>query len=296
MEKAGVMLSGAELGVEFVKRLACENQRRATRVPWHSHDCTELLIATNGATVYEFDDGETIELAGGHFLVIPSDVVHRGMHDVRRPTTMVGMMFDLGSARYMRGTPFLKADVAWMNEQFASKQRRTYVMNELLRNLVKVVSERLSTPTLKNPDDLATLRWAVCGIALKAARQIASARLTLPKQTVHSATEYMRANLGEPTSIDHVARAVGSSRASLFDVFKTATGMTPNDYWLRLRIDHSQKLLIDDSLSITEIGLRCGFSSSQYFCNVFRKYADMSPTEYRRQIRKNTQQIEPFPS
>lgn len=293
MEKAAVMLTGAELGLPFVRRLACESQRWATRVPWHCHDCIELLFATDGATVYEFEDEAPVDFTGGNFLVIPGGVVHRGLQDVRRPTSMVGIMFDMSCMPPTQGTSFADADVAWMGEQFASTQRRTYAMNGLIRSLAKIVAVSLSTTELKSTDDQAMLRWATCGIVLEAARQVASVRIAVPKRTSHLAIEYMQANMGEPTSIDHVARAVGCSRATLFDVFKATTGMTPNDYWLRLRIDQSQKLLVDESITITEIGLRCGFSTSQYFCNVFRKYANMSPSEYRRLFRKNTQQSQP---
>jgi len=57
--------------------------------------------------------------------------------------------------------------------------------------------------------------------------------------------------------------------------------MTPNDYLLRLRIRKASELLSDSETSITDIAFRTGFSSSQNFSKVFKKYTGMMPSRYR---------------
>ena len=58
--------------------------------------------------------------------------------------------------------------------------------------------------------------------------------------------------------------------------------MTPNDYLQRLRIDKARSMLGQTRKTVTEIAYSLGFSSSQYFCNVFRRYAGMTPINFRR--------------
>ncbi|MDE6692912.1 MAG: AraC family transcriptional regulator, partial [Muribaculaceae bacterium] len=44
---------------------------------------------------------------------------------------------------------------------------------------------------------------------------------------------------------------------------------------------HAMELLGDASLSISEIGERCGYASVSYFGEVFKKTFGKSPSEYR---------------
>jgi two-component system, response regulator YesN len=81
--------------------------------------------------------------------------------------------------------------------------------------------------------------------------------------------------------ISDLVRHLGYSRARIFEMFKAGTGMTPNDYLLRCRVRNARNLLADPERPITEIALETGFSSSQYFSQVFKKYTGMTPSRYR---------------
>ena len=64
-------------------------------------------------------------------------------------------------------------------------------------------------------------------------------------------------------------------------MFKSETGLTPNDYVQRLRIGRACEILGGSDESITGIACRMGFSDSQYFARVFRKYMGETPSQYR---------------
>ena len=61
--------------------------------------------------------------------------------------------------------------------------------------------------------------------------------------------------------------------------------MTPNDWLQRFRIKKACELLASTDRSITDIALSVGYSSSQYFNNVFRKYVGTTPGEHRERTR-----------
>ena len=63
-------VSGAKVGLSLVKSISAIFSHTASRVPWHSHNQFELLFVMDGATVYEFQDRDSIQLAGGHFMVV----------------------------------------------------------------------------------------------------------------------------------------------------------------------------------------------------------------------------------
>ena len=65
-------------------------------------------------------------------------------------------------------------------------------------------------------------------------------------------------------------------------LFKKATGTTLWKYHNGVRMDKAGRLLTGTELSIGEISERLGFDSPYYFCNSFKKYFGISPSEYRK--------------
>jgi len=64
--------------------------------------------------------------------------------------------------------------------------------------------------------------------------------------------------------------------------------MTPADYIQRRRVEKVRILLTDSHRSITDIAFESGFSSSQYLCKVFKKYAGTTPRTFRFHRPKDT--------
>jgi AraC-like DNA-binding protein len=281
MEIAESYLSGIELGLNLVERIASSKTQHAARVTWHAHDCFELLFVLDGATAYEFSDGTSVELPGEHFLVIPPHWKHRGLHGLRRPGRLCSVLFDPLAKKAAHHTPFTSSDLTWFSGQFKLAQQSIRRMSPELRSLTKIMSRDLEDAVPKSGLDLAGLRITICGIVLEAAKLLALRCDFKPSQSVETAIAFMKSNLTTHSSIQQLAAIASCSRARLYEMFKESTGMTPNDYWQRLRIDRAQELLRGSEQSVTEIALNCGFSSSQYFCGVFRKYSGMSPSEYR---------------
>jgi transcriptional regulator, AraC family len=56
-----------------------------------------------------------------------------------------------------------------------------------------------------------------------------------------------------------------------------------NEYLTQVRLEHARQLLKGYDLKIKDIAAICGFMDSNYFCRLFRKHTERSPSEYRRQ-------------
>ena len=56
-----------------------------------------------------------------------------------------------------------------------------------------------------------------------------------------------------------------------------------NEYLNYIRLEYAKSLLKEYDLNIKEVALASGFKDSNYFCRIFRKQTERSPTEYRRQ-------------
>ena len=96
---------------------------------------------------------------------------------------------------------------------------------------------------------------------------------------------YVRRHISEPVNTERMARELYLSRTHLSAKFKKETGMTLTDFILSMKTEEAKRLLRYSDKTAAAIGDYLGFSSSGHFSRVFRKYADMTPGEYREQYR-----------
>ncbi|MDE7455393.1 MAG: helix-turn-helix domain-containing protein [Prevotella sp.] len=86
-------------------------------------------------------------------------------------------------------------------------------------------------------------------------------------------------------SIDSIVMAMGMSRSVFYRRLKAVVGQSPSEYINEYRLQRASEMLRDNpSRSVSEIAYACGFSSPQYFSNVFRKRYHTTPNEWRKQL------------
>jgi AraC family transcriptional regulator len=118
-----------------------------------------------------------------------------------------------------------------------------------------------------------------------AALSAPSTRRGLPTWQVKKVTTYMSERLGAPIGLDDLAAVAGLSRFHFCTAFRQATGSTPHEWLVRLRIERARKLLGDPALSITEIALAVGYETPSSFAAAFRKVTGVTPTHFRHSLR-----------
>ena len=89
---------------------------------------------------------------------------------------------------------------------------------------------------------------------------------------------YVNAHLHEPVRVRRLAEVARLSESRLKIRFKREIGVPPAEYWLRKKIERAVALL--PGRSITDIAYELGFSSSQYFATVFKRYLRVSPSRH----------------
>jgi AraC-like DNA-binding protein len=283
MEEQTFFVTGDQIGLPALVQISRVRSQVASRVTWHSHKGYELLFLLEGATAYEFTDKKTVELHGGNFLVVPPDAVHRGLHDVRLPSTIFGMALNTSRAGDWKGTTFTSEDLRRIRRALEKGSRNVHPFSDSLRWLVRRLVEETShfTAHPESAESPAFIRALLSTVLVEAMRQMLRPT-TEPEAFVAAAVAFLRKNLNDTVRMSDLVRHVGFSRARLFDLFKAQTGLTPNHYLQRLRIEKAQEELQRTSKSITEIAHATGFSSAQYFSTVFIRYTGVSPSNYRK--------------
>ena len=102
-----------------------------------------------------------------------------------------------------------------------------------------------------------------------------------PTKLLTDIVNYVQKHLSEPVDIAALSKAMFISRTHLAVKFKKETGMTLTEFILKEKIEEGKRLLRYTDKPISAIAAYLGFSSQSHFANVFKKYANSSPNEYR---------------
>lgn len=101
-------------------------------------------------------------------------------------------------------------------------------------------------------------------------------------QKLNIVLDYIDVNYADCLSLEAMAKMAGYSKYHFSRLFSEYTKETFCDYLNLRRIKAAEELLLNDSLSVTEIAMQSGFSSIATFNRLFRSLKGCSPSEYRR--------------
>lgn len=93
---------------------------------------------------------------------------------------------------------------------------------------------------------------------------------------------YISDNIDKKLTVKEVAEGTNISKSSIYRILEKQLGCTLSEYINVLRIDAAEQLLVGTELDTDEIAKRCGFSSTVYFRQVFKKLRKTSPIKYRK--------------
>ena len=102
-----------------------------------------------------------------------------------------------------------------------------------------------------------------------------------PSQLVSAVSNYIQHHLSEPITTEQIAASLYISRTHLSARFHKETGITLSDYILKEKTEEAKRLLRYTDKSLAAISAYLGFSSQSHFSRTFRKYAGITPGEYR---------------
>ena len=105
----------------------------------------------------------------------------------------------------------------------------------------------------------------------------------LPRHVLRRIIERMR-SFSSDLSLQSLANESGYSRVHFIRMFKAATGYSPHNYLLSLKLERARELLKNPSMSLIDIALDCGFSSHSHMSRIFHRIVGVTPSAYRRGI------------
>lgn len=103
---------------------------------------------------------------------------------------------------------------------------------------------------------------------------------------VKRAMEFICNNYFEDIKIRDVAAYVCVNRSYLYTLFQNSIQMSPSRYLAEVRMSQAEKLLQMTDFSMEVVGRSCGYGDSLSFTRAFKERFGMTPTQYRKEKRK----------
>jgi len=106
--------------------------------------------------------------------------------------------------------------------------------------------------------------------------------LASAERTVAMFLAGLESSVAEPWTLDGMAQHAGLKRTRFAHYCRRLTNMSPVQYLNQLRLKRAKAAMrADPGRSLTDIAMDCGFTTSQYFATVFRRFEGCSPREWR---------------
>lgn len=107
--------------------------------------------------------------------------------------------------------------------------------------------------------------------------------LAIDDPDVAAAIQFIRNNSAKPIQVEEVAAYVGMSRRNLYKRFRRTLGRTVHDEISRIRIDRVTNMLMNTSMSVTQIALSTGYAGTEKLIRHFKREKGMTPLTWRKQ-------------
>ncbi|HHV97400.1 MAG TPA: helix-turn-helix transcriptional regulator [Clostridiaceae bacterium] len=99
--------------------------------------------------------------------------------------------------------------------------------------------------------------------------------------------DYINNNYSEDITLKQLAQVGAVSPGYLNKIFKEAFNMSPMKYINHFRLDKAKELMMYSDFNISQISELVGFTSIHYFSRYFKKKENMTPSEYRENVKDN---------
>jgi AraC-like DNA-binding protein len=266
----------------------------AVRTPWYTPPrrlLDYLLLYVQEGECQVVVEGEELLLGGGDFCLIQSNTLHslRGLTETITPYVHLDIFYNprreegfptRGGQVSLRSHSHLiqprLSDLDWIG---VPVQLHPHHPAQFRSTLLKMVEAWQSGDLLGRLE----ANHLAMTLLLSLFKQYGQAPAVTARQphSLNWVPSYLSFHIGEPLSVADMARRANLSPSRFGVVFRRHFGLSPHQYFLRLRIEHAQELLRMTDLPQREIAEYCGFADVHHFSKAFKRITRLPPGAYR---------------
>lgn len=258
--------------------------------PWHSHSEYELCYVIEGyGTRYVGDSIESFQ--AGDLVLIGSNLPH----------------FWKSDEAFHEENPELcvKAIVIQFHSDFFINALNNYTEFYHIKKLLNLSSRGICylSPTVRKVDDMLRKMVEVNGfdriiLMLQIMNKLAKSdsfkvlgSKAFPLKTneftndrLDKVINYLNFHYREKVSLEKISGLVGYHPSAFCRFFREKTGKSLSEYLNDMRIGYACKLLIEGTLTVSQVCFECGFNNLSNFNRTFKRLTGLTPTGYQQQF------------
>ncbi|MCA9734278.1 MAG: helix-turn-helix transcriptional regulator [Deferribacteres bacterium] len=255
-------------------------------IPWHFHPEYEIVVILQGAGHVFIGDGmERYE--GGDIFLIGSNVPHvfiddshnRSMHDESHIEVVVVQFNGAFISKFFELKEFHRIAALLQKMQCGVK-----IGDRIKEDIAGSFVMLIHLSGLKRLTEFIHILDAIgkdTNVHLINPTTSASILPNVRSNRIMKVIQYMNNNYHHEINLDQLARLANMETTSFCRFFKHHTRKTFTGYLNELRLGYACKLLMEGSLSVTEICYETGYNSISHFNRQFKRVYDVTPKEYR---------------
>lgn len=241
----------------------------------HQHpSMMEIVLMIKGCQIYRVQEKDYSVSSGEIFFTYP-DEMHSTGQTPEDKSLLYFLMVNLERCKGVLG--YNLEEGTFLSESLSSMKKRVFKGDAKLRPILdEIITVYSSDHPLKK-----TLIRNLISDFLVIVLKCESRTMLEADERMNNVLEYIQTNIFDDIHISDLAKISGISVSRFKANFKKITGIPPGEYILRQKVEKAKFLLSSCDKTITEIAHLLAFTSSQYFATVFRRFALVTPKEYR---------------
>lgn len=245
----------------------------------HTHDYIEIFYLKSGVCNYSVN-GNEFHLLSGELFIVPPGVSHCTRYEgaVNCERVVVSINPALIPDSFITSHPDIMEDISRSSKIVLSKNGKIKVEEHIEMMLHEnAAPDEFSSEILVLQTLLLLLTFKRKGVFVY---ETLNAKSGIPYD-IEQAMHYIAMNYTSVLTLEETAEVIGLSSTYLSKKFKKVTGRSFVEYVNFIRLRQAAQMLLTTDDNITKISCDCGFNSSNYFKDCFKKTYKMSPREFR---------------
>lgn len=238
---------------------------------FHWHDkCEVLKIVTKSCDF--LIDGKIVKGLPGDIVFMNENVYHQFMHNGEN-SDMKLLQFTVEMVSGGKGE-FTPVKTYIPHKEIAAIPN----LEEQIDFLWDIIIDEVKDGIYKEDPFLKSITTALYNLLV---RHFPDTQVGVRKDKIkfNEVINYIKDHYTEEITVNEIAAKMYMSRTNLSNLFSKYAGTGMNEYINNLRVRNVNNLLLQGK-SITEAAMESGFKSVRTFNHVYKKYTDMTPTEY----------------
>lgn len=168
---------------------------------------------------------------------------------------------------------------------------------QCFRQIVVLGKQAFSEPMNLVYQEKLTLRPNASAFALQAIRSglegVLFSLMDKPKKenvgdntTVGHIQKVLQESVGERMTLQNIAEKLGYSVSYLKKIYKSRTGESIMQSFIRMKIERAKQLLAEEKYTVSETAELLGYDTLQYFSKQFKDLTNMSPSSFIKSVAK----------